>query len=375
MAFPSRNPFVSRAIVVAMLALLAQPAFAQATQTPRLDGAALTSLEQRLSSGAFGNVHSVLVVQDSRTIVERYFAGPDERRGTPLSSVTFNADTLHDLRSVTKSVVSLLFGIAQSEGLIAGLDTPILDYFPEYPELRTAERSQIRLSDALSMTSGLHWDERTFPYTDRRNSETAMDFAADRYRYIISQPEDASPGTRFNYSGGDVALVAAIIARAAKMPIETYAEQKLFGPLGITSFEWLKDRTGIAYAASGLRLRPRDMAKIGQLLLQRGRWETRQVVPENWVQTATTAHANVQGDARCGVQYGYFWWLGTICSGGGRTSVVFATGNGGQNIWIVPSLNLVVVSTMGFYNGPEGDRVANQIILAVVAAAAGGTTP
>jgi CubicO group peptidase (beta-lactamase class C family) len=114
------------------------------------------------------------------------------------------------------------------------------------------------------------------------------------------------------------------------------------------------------------------MAKIAQLLLNRGVWETRQIVPESWIQTATTAHATVQGRPGCGTEYGYFWWLGTICAGGLRTSVVFASGNGGQNIWIVPSLDLVVVSTMGFYNGPEGDRAANQIILAVVAAAGGG---
>ncbi len=142
-----------------------------------VDQAALTKLEQRIRSGEIPGVHGVVVVHHGKTVAEWYVAGKDETLGDPLGMVQFGPDTLHDIRSVTKSVVSMLFGIALTDGAIKSLDTPVLDYFPEYKDLHTPERMKIRLSDVLSMTSGLHWDERTYPYTDPRNSEIAMDLA------------------------------------------------------------------------------------------------------------------------------------------------------------------------------------------------------
>jgi len=326
----------------------------------------IMSLNQRMRAGDLPNLHSVVVIH-GRTTFQRYLEGRDERRGESLGIVRFNGETLHDVRSVTKSIVSILFGIAMADGAIGSLDEPVLNHFPEYADLRQPERMRIRLRDVVSMTSGLHWDERTFPYTDARNSETAMDLAADRYRHILSQPIDALPGERFNYSGGDVAIVAAVIARATKMPLEDYAAKKLFEPLGIAHFEWLKDRSGIPIAASGLRLRPIDMAAIGRLMLQRGRWNEKIVVPASWVETSTALHVPPQGDARCGIGYGYLWWPGYLCIGDRQIPLFFANGNGGQYIWIVPSLDLVIVSTAGAYNDARGDRAISQIARIVIA--------
>ncbi len=236
----------------------------------------------------------MLAIADGKTIAEWYFDGVDETIGPmgpiDLGRVAFTPETLHDVRSVTKSVVSILFGIAYSDGAIKSLDTPVLDYFPEFAELRTPDRMKIRIRDVLTMTSGLHWDERTYPYSDVRNSEIAMDIADDPYRYVLSLSIDAPPGTRFNYSGGDVAVVAAIVSRATKTPIEAYARDKLFTPLGIARFEWTRSGAGIPRAASGLRLTTHDMAKIGTLMLEGGRWDGKQVVPESWVKAATTPH-------------------------------------------------------------------------------------
>jgi CubicO group peptidase (beta-lactamase class C family) len=350
-------------VTIAVIALCAMflPAGAAQTNAPTY----LESLERRIRE--IPNLHSVLVVQVGRTTFERYLEGRDERRGVPLGIVRFERDTLHDVRSVTKSIVSILLGIAIADGAIASIDDPVLNYFPEYADLRTAERLRIRLRHVASMTSGLHWDERTFPYTDVRNSETAMDRAQDRYRHILSQPIDTLPGERFNYSGGDVAIVAAIISRATNMPIEHYAATKLFAPLGITRFEWLKDRSGTAIAASGLRLRPIDMAAIGGLMLRRGRVADQVIVPESWVEMSTAQQAPAQGDARCGVRTAYLWWLITVCRDGRETPLIFANGNGGQYIWVVPSLDLVIVSTAGAYNIPRGDAAVSEIARTLIA--------
>ena len=118
-------------------------------------------------------MHSVLVVQGASTVVDWYFEGADERRGDKIGVVMFGPETIHDVRSATKSIVSMLFGIAQAQGAIKDFDAPALDYFPEYKDLQTPERRKITLRHLLSMTSGLHWDERTYPYTDARYSETA----------------------------------------------------------------------------------------------------------------------------------------------------------------------------------------------------------
>ena len=323
----------------------------------------LGSLQKRLRAGDIPNVHSVLVIHHEQVIAEWYFEGTDEARGMWLGTVKFGPETLHDVRSVTKSVVSLLFGIAMADHAITSLDSPVLDYFPEYKDLQTPDRRKIRLRDLLTMTSGLHWDEWSDPYGDVRNSETAMDLASDRYRYILSQSIDSAPGTRWRYSGGDAALVAAVIARSTKIPIEMYAGKKLFAPLGIAKFVWLKDRRGIPFAASGLRLLPRDMAKIGLLMLHEGRDPTgRQIVSESWIRESTTPHVTAVEDKNCTIKYGYFWWLGPGCASPWYSAI----GNGGQLIWVIPSLDTVIVTTAGLYNSQVQKQHMQDILDAVV---------
>lgn len=364
------------AVPLVTIILMSICAVARAAEAPRTDSAGYAaSLEQSIRAAEFPNLHSVVIIHGGRTTFERYLEGQDERRGEPLGTVKFDRETLHDVRSVTKSIVSILFGIAIAEGAIASIDEPVSNYFPEYGDLRTPERLRIRLRHVVSMTSGLHWDERTFPYTDARNSEIAMDLAMDRYRYILSQPIDSLPGERFNYSGGDVAIVAAIISRATKMPIEDYAARKLFQPLGITRFEWLKDRSGTPIAASGLRLRPIDMAAIGRLMLQRGRWNDQIVVPASWVESSTARHAQGPGDPRCGTHTGYLWWLANLCVDGQETPFFFAAGNGEQYIWVAPSLDLVIVTTAGLYNDPSGGRLASQLLRSVTRELRTGAAP
>jgi CubicO group peptidase (beta-lactamase class C family) len=327
----------------------------------------LSSLEQRIRSGEIANVHSVIVVQHGKTLAEWYFEGADERRGNAIGVVKFRPETIHDVRSVTKSIVSILFGIAQAQGAVKNIDTPALDYFPEYKDLWTLDRRKITLRHLLSMTSGLHWDENTYSYTDRRNSETAMDHAPDRLRYVLEQAIDSAPGTKFRYSGGDVALIGAVIGRATHMPLDQFAKRALFGPIGITHVEWLKDNKGVPYAASGLRLAPRDMVKIGQLMAHNGKDGARQIVPEAWVKASTTPQALVEKDESCGFHYGYFWWLVPHCEASKDPGWFSAIGNGGQRIFVVPERDLVIVVTAGLYNDPR-QKMIRQITQGVMAA-------
>jgi CubicO group peptidase (beta-lactamase class C family) len=342
----------------------APPAATQGAMTDGANAKTLEELHGRIVSGDLSGIHGVLVVRDGRMLAEWYFAGEDQHRGMPVGRVAFTADTLHDLRSVTKTVVALLVGVAVGEGKIASIDAPVLDFFPEYADLRTPERMKIRLVDLLSMSAGLAWDEDSFPYTDLRNSETAMDAAPDRYRYALEQSIASPPGIAFKYSGGNVALMAEVLRRASGTSLEDYAQEKLFGPLHITEHEWYKDRSGTLIAASGLRLKPRDMVKIGELMLDGGRFGGHKIVPASWIEATTTPKLALAPEP-CAMRYGYFTWISPGCIADPPAPWFAGMGNGGQRIWVVPTLRLVVVLTEGLYDQPSS-RNTNAVLRAAL---------
>jgi CubicO group peptidase (beta-lactamase class C family) len=207
----------------------------------------------------------------------------DETWGRPLGTVAFGPETLHDLRSVTKSLVGLLYGMALADGKVPPPDAVLVDQFPEYPDLAAdPARRRLTVAHVLSMTLGLEWNEN-LPYTSAANSEIAMELAPDRYRFVLERPIVGSPGQRWGYNGGATALLGRLIARGVAAGLPDYARAALFAPLGITAFDWIKGQDGTPSAASGLRLAPRDLARIGQLVIQRGRWDGRQVVPASWI--------------------------------------------------------------------------------------------
>ena len=328
-----------------------------------LDGAQLSELINDIRANKYLNIHSLLVIRHGKLAVEEYFAGNDERRGEPIGVVQFNRETLHDVRSITKSVTSMLFGIALTEGAIADVNVPVLDFFPEYDNLRTPERMAIRLRDLLSMTPGIKWDEDSHPYGDSRNSETAMDRAIDPYRFVLEQEVVSERGKEFQYNGGTTMLLAAVIERATKMPLDKYAERKLFGPLGIDHYEWLRYSSGELIAASGLRLLPRDVAKLGVMYLNHGHWHGEQIVPESWVQDSLSPHATIHNRPTGFRRYGYQWFIGTARVGDAYIPFSAAVGWGGQRLLIVPSMDLVVVLTAGLYNSPRQTDITFEIML------------
>jgi CubicO group peptidase (beta-lactamase class C family) len=323
-------------------------------------------LDAGIRSGLLNGLHSVLVARDGKLVLERYCEGEDESWGTPLHSVAFGPETLHDLRSVTKSIVGLIYGIALDRGKVPPPEAPLLAQFPEYPDLAAdPQRARLIVAHALTMTLGMEWDEER-PYTDPANSEIAMEMAADRYRFILDRPIVAAPGTRWIYSGGAVALLGALIARGTGKTLPDFARGSLFEPLGIEAFEWAKGNDGVPSAASGLRLRPRDLLRIGALVLANGRWDDRQIVSRAWLD-ASFQVATPIGDGR---DYGRLWYLGTMATPAlaGPRRWIAGFGNGGQRLWLMPDAKLAVVIHCGNYNTPDQwvapVRIWREIVLA-----------
>jgi CubicO group peptidase (beta-lactamase class C family) len=311
-------------------------------------------------------VHAVLVERSGRLIYEEYFDGFDEIWGGPRSYVSMTAETLHDLRSVTKSVVSSLVGIALGAGALKSLDQPVVQWFPEYPELNTPERRRVTLAHVLGMTSGLQWNEEV-PYNDPRNDEIRMTRDAAPLRYALAPPFAHDPGAEFNYNGGLTHVMAAVLERATKTSIEDYARTKLFEPLGIRKVEWMGDLAGMPAAASGLRLRARDMAKFGSLYLHAGQWNGKQILPADWVQRSTRRNFRFRkrggADSTGEFGYSYFWWYNCYPSEKGLIEARTAVGNGQQRIFVMSGLDMVVTILAGRYNDfTTGSTLSTRIL-------------
>jgi CubicO group peptidase (beta-lactamase class C family) len=148
------------------------------------------------------NVHAVLVVRHGMLVFEHYLSGSDEAWGRPIGNIAFGREVRHDERSATKSVISLLLGIAIDHGLVKGIDEPVLSFFPEYADLRTPEKDRITLRHLITMSAGLEWHELDIPYANATNSEVRMEAASDPYRFVLEQPVVAPPGDLWNYNSG-----------------------------------------------------------------------------------------------------------------------------------------------------------------------------
>jgi CubicO group peptidase (beta-lactamase class C family) len=251
--------------------------------------------------------------------------------------------------SATKSVTSILIGIAIDQGLIRGADEKLSTYFPEYADVFAADpaKAKLTLKDLFTMTAGLAWDEWTLPYTDPRNDHVAMVRSDDPIRYVLERPVVADPGDAFTYNSGLSIALGHILFKASGLRAHKFAERHLFEPLGITDFYWLKYPDEIVQTGGGLYLRPRDMAKLGQLFLDGGRWNGKQVVSEAWVKASTAAHvdaAKINPAAEAG-GYGYQWWLGSLRAGDHDVPSYSARGRGGQFIVVLPDQQMVVVFT------------------------------
>ncbi len=319
-----------------------------------LDTALIADLFDRVIRHEYINIHSVLLVRHGVLVVEEYFPGPAGR---------FDRLTRHNQQSVTKSVTSILIGIALDQQLIGSVEERVATFFPEFADLfADSAKAGMRLKHLLSMTAGLSWDEWTRPYTDPRNDLIQMLRSDDRFRYLLNRPVVAKPGSRFVYNGGITLLLGEILRRVSGLRVDAFAERYLFAPLGITDYQWETFRNGTVHTAGGLALRPRDMAKIGTLMLNGGRWQGKQLVSEAWVRTSTAQQAPTHDQwyawwvpffARSIFkktplehnEYGYQWWLGSFRVHDRVLRSFRAEGRGGQAVFVFPDLQMVAVFT------------------------------
>jgi CubicO group peptidase (beta-lactamase class C family) len=319
-----------------------------------------------IEDGTYENVHAVLIVKDGKLVFERYFAGytwdydGDQFRG---ERITFDADTTHNLASVTKSFTSALIGIAIDQGSIPGVDEKVFAFFPAYDYLSDERKNEITLKDLLTMSSGLDWNEGEYSYSDTRNDLIQLFLVPDPVEYVLAKPVVDAPGTHWYYNGGGTNVLGEVIRQATGLRMDAFAAEHLFAPLGITNYEWEHINPDVIHASGNLRLRPRDMAKFGYLFLNGGVWDGRQIITRGWIEESTQEHVSLSH--REG--YGYQWWLKTYDSKSGPVDAFYAAGWGGQKIILFPKLDMAVVFTGGNYVSPDPtDEIVDRFILPAV---------
>jgi CubicO group peptidase (beta-lactamase class C family) len=345
--------------------------------TAGFDPDALCALIRQAVSGA-GNIHGIVVEREGRIVAELYRNGPDRPINVwyglwnPSSAdVSFDATTLHDVRSISKSIVGLLYGIEVGKGKASKPGTPVMDAYPALKVLRDGGRTAITFGHVLTMSSGLDWSEGGRSVW--QNDELRLFWKKDLATFVFDRPLSAAPGTKFSYNGGGTAVLADALVRATGMPLAQLARLNLFDPLSITRWEWVADLHGRPLAFAGLRLGARDMLKIGRLMNDRGRWRGRQVIPEDWVAQSMVPRVSTGSRlfalAGESVGYGYQWWLGRVAWRGREVNWASAIGNGGQRIFVVPELSLGVVMTAGEYDSAQIHRTVSRFMSMILQSA------
>lgn len=311
-----------------------------------LDTQRIAQMEDAISGNEYPNIHSVLIHYQNKPVYENYWKGQDETWGDDAGVRVHGRDSLHDMRSITKSVVSACVGIAIQQGKIKGIDQRVFDFFPEYKSQDTGMKSLLTIRHLLIMTSGLKWNEDV-PYNNPENSEIAMIQSKDPMGYVLSQPMEKAAGQEWKYNGGTTQLLAAIIQKTTGKRIDSFANEYLFQPIGISTYEWIKyPGTELPAAASGLRLRSADLMKFGLLYLNEGRANNQQLLSAEWVRQSMTSQVKRGDDG----DYGFQFWLWTVNMQNKAVNIAAGVGNGDQRVFIDKQDSLVVVITAGNYN-------------------------
>ena len=319
-----------------------------------LDSSRFISLMNLLSRTNNHLIHGIVVVKDNRLVFEAYFDGLTHPTWgeTP---VRFDRNQMHVLSSVAKSFTATMIGIAIEQGFISSVDAKVLDFYPELADLNVGLKEDITIRHLLTMSSGLGWDEQSFPLTDSRNDLTrfidvALHSNDDLARFILEMDMTAAPGEVFNYGGGNYNLLGDILQRASGYRLDEFADQYFFEPLGIHEAWWWLIRPDFVYASGDLALRLRDLTKVGQFFLQDGVWNGERILSEAWVANSSTPvflfeptdWSRVYGHRG----YSFGWWPSLESYGEGAFA---ASGWGGQTLAILPEHEMVIVITGGYY--------------------------
>lgn len=318
------------------------------------------------------NVHALVLARRGALVAEFYREGRDTPldvryglgRGKP---TRFGPADRHDMRSISKSVVSLLVGITVDRGALR-VDQPFLDAYPEQGALRRGGRERITVQDLLTMSAGLSWKE--IGRGGATSDETPLVWKRRPVPYYFRHRVVARPGEVFEYAGGATMALADLLVRVNGKPLLQLAADDLFEPLGITDWEWVTNFHGVPLAHAGLRLRPRDLLKIGRLLDDGGVYDGRRIVSSAWIDASTQPHvrtgldfASLAGEP---VDYGHQWWTGELAWHGRAVRWVAGIGNGGQRLLVVPELDVVAVMTAGAYGEMDVLRREGRILAGIL---------
>jgi CubicO group peptidase (beta-lactamase class C family) len=287
------------------------------------------------------NIHSVLLIKNGKLVLEEYFYG-------------YTRDTSHFLASVSKSITSILIGIAIDQEIASEVKTKVYEFFPEYTGMKWIDQKYpITLQHLLTMSAGLDWEANKYSRRDPRHTTYQMYDSGNPIGFVLDRDVSEAPGKKFNYNSGLTILLGGIVKNTSGLYIDDFAGQYLFSAMGISDYHWDKFPDGNIQTDGGLHLRPRDMAKIGYMIMNNGKWKDRQIVSREWVAESTKKHIDALG-----IGYGYQWWIGKTKINNQTLKVLFASGHGGQKIFIIPELDLVAVFTSRVFNsnghsGPE----------------------
>lgn len=311
------------------------------------DAQALAATFQAIRGGDFPGVDSMVVVRHQRLVAEGYFNGYDR-------------DTVHDLRSTGKSFVSTLAGIALSQGLLS-LDDPVAQHVPDFERHQNMDdrKRAITLRHLLNMSSGLDcddWNEGSPGWEER------MYDSPDWIAFVLDLRMAAAPGTQSRYCTAGVVLLGHVVSLRSGQALDAYAQQRLLAPLDIQESRWRRAPDGSTTGGTGFGLRPRDAAKLGALFASQGVWNGTRLVPESWIALASQRVTTLGNQ-----DYGYLWWKRRFQHGSVQVDALYAAGNGGNHVFVVPSLDLVVAFTGSNYNSPRSE-LPHDIMPRVLAA-------
>jgi CubicO group peptidase (beta-lactamase class C family) len=307
-----------------------------------IDSEKIADMMRDILGGNDKNIHSILLIKNGKLVFEEYF-------------YEYHRNKLHFLASVSKSITSILIGISIDQKVTAGVETRVYAFFPEYAGTRWIEQKYpITLQHILAMAAGVEWNAIKYSRRDPRHNTYQMYESGDPIGFVLARNLIETPGEKFYYNSGLTILLGGIVKNTSGLYIDEFAGQYLFAPMGITDYHWDKFQDGNIQTDGGLHLRPRDMAKIGYMILKNGKWKDRQIVSREWVAESTKKHIDAPG-----IGYGYQWWIGKTIIDNQTIKVLFASGHGGQKIFIIPQLDLVSVFTSRVFNskghsGPEG---------------------
>jgi CubicO group peptidase (beta-lactamase class C family) len=323
-----------------------------------IDTTIISKALNKIASGKFGEVHSMLIYKNDKLVLEEYFPGHSykwDAKNYHGELVNWDKMMPHDQMSCTKSVTSALIAIAIDKGFIKSVKQSIFDYLPDHQHLKVDNREYITIEHLVTMTSGLAWDEWSASHGTAANDIDALWFTCkETISCVLNRPWWAEPGKLFTYNGGGMAILGEIIKNASGMTIDEFSTTHLFEPLGIQNTRWTQFSGGVWDGSGAFYITPRAMVKFGVLYLNDGICNDEQLIPKNWVEKSATPFnnnidINIPGEDSGKNGYGYTWWTSTFSHHGETIKMFRAGGWGGQEIMVFPELDMVLVFTGGNY--------------------------